>query len=119
MTFFHYKICQTAYNTFLIISDLEKKIKNRILSVCGAIAPILYVAIVALGGTIRPEYSHIAQAVSELIKTGAPNKALLNVLFIIYNLLAGLFGLRLLHWDAESTHSSGRSGAWILTFTAF
>ncbi len=60
--------------------------KNRILSIGGALAPILYVMTVALGGAIRPGYSHIAQAVSELIETGAPNKALLDALFIIYNL---------------------------------
>jgi len=64
--------------------------KNRILSICGALAPILYIMTMVLGGAIRPGYSHIAQAVSELIETGAPNKALLDALFIIYNLLVGL-----------------------------
>jgi len=93
--------------------------KNRILSVCGALAPILYVMTVALAGAIRPGYSHIAQAVSELIETGAPNKALLDALFIIYNLLVGLFGFRILFWTSHESHTMNRAAAWTLIVTAF
>jgi len=93
--------------------------KNRILSVCGTLAPILYVATVALGGAIRPGYSHIAQAVSELIETGAPNKALLDALFIIYNLMVGLFGFRILFWTSHESRQMNRFAAWTLIVTAF
>lgn len=93
--------------------------KNRLLSICGALAPILYITTVALGGAIRLGYSHIAQAVSELIETGAPNKALLDALFIIYNLLVGLFGYRLLLWSSPDSRQTGRFAAWVLVVTAF
>ena len=93
--------------------------KNRILSVCGALAPILYVMTVAWGGATRPGYSHIAQAVSELIETGAPNKALLDALFIIYNLLVGLFGFRILFWTSHKSRRMNRFAAWTLIVTAF
>jgi len=93
--------------------------KNRILSVCGALAPILYVMTVALGGAIRPGYNHLANAVSELIETGAPNKALLDALFIIYNLLLGLFGFRILFWTSHKSHRMNRFAAWTLIVTAF
>jgi len=93
--------------------------KSRILSICGALAPILYVMTVALGGAIRPGYSHIAQAVSELIETGAPNKALLDALFIIYNLLVGLFGFRILFWTSHKSRQIKRFAAWTLIVTAF
>jgi hypothetical protein len=47
----------------------------------------------ALGGALRPGYSHLAEAVSELTAAGAPNKALLDPLYALYDLLALLFGI--------------------------
>jgi hypothetical membrane protein len=44
----------------------------------GVLAPIIYVATVILGGLLRPGYSHVAEAISELVATGAPNRPLLN-----------------------------------------
>jgi hypothetical protein len=69
---------------------------RRLLMLCGMLAVILYVGTVILGGLLRPSYSHLSQAVSDLIATGVPNKSLLDPLFIFYNLLTLAFGIGLL-----------------------
>jgi hypothetical protein len=61
--------------------------RNRILMLCGILAPIVYAVAVVLGGIVRPGYSHISQFISELIAAGAPNKSLLDPPFALYNLL--------------------------------
>jgi hypothetical protein len=55
----------------------------------GLLAPVTHLVVLVLGGLIRPGYSHYSEAISELVASGAPNKALLDPLFVIYN-LAGL-----------------------------
>jgi Protein of unknown function (DUF998) len=70
-------------------------LKNKLLMLCGMLAPVIYVAAVIMGGILRPGYSHASQFVSELIATGAPNTFLLNPLFAIYNFLTMVFGLGL------------------------
>src|SRR6266498_2022575 len=72
--------------------------RNKTLLFSGILAPLVYVAAVILGGVLRPGYSHIAQYVSELIETGAPNKALLNPLFALYNILTIAFGIGLFRY---------------------
>jgi hypothetical protein len=69
--------------------------KNNDLMVCGVLAPVLYAATVLTGGLLRPGYSHVSQFVSELIATGAPNKWLLDPVFIAYNLLTIAFAMGL------------------------
>jgi len=69
--------------------------RNRLLMLCGVLAPTVYVVTVFLGGILRPGYSHISQFISELIAAGAPNKSLLDPLFALYNLLTIAFGLGL------------------------
>ena len=56
-----------------------------------------YVSII--GGLLLPEYSHIKDSVSDLLRTGAPNKALLDTLMIISNLLTifGCYGVIVTH----------------------
>ena len=68
---------------------------ERILLLCGILAPLVYVTAVVLGGLLRPDYSHKSQAISELIASGAPNKLLLDPLFALYNLLTAAFGIGL------------------------
>jgi hypothetical membrane protein len=72
--------------------------RNRLLALCGILAPLVYIGTVILGGFLRPEYSHISQAVSDLIATRAPNKSLLDPLFAIYNLLSIAFAVGLLQF---------------------
>ena len=70
--------------------------QSRVLLFCGIIASILYAAAVGVGGALWPGYSHIARAVSDLVSTGAPNKALLELLFALYNVGVGAFALGML-----------------------
>jgi hypothetical membrane protein len=65
----------------------------RALVFCGILAPIVYVAAVALGGFLRPDYNHVSQFISDLIASGAPNKRPLEWIFGLYNVLCIGFGL--------------------------
>jgi len=58
---------------------------------------------VVVGGILRPGYSHIAQYISELIEAGAPNKAILDPLFAIYNILTIAFGIGLFLYIREQS----------------
>lgn len=61
--------------------------KLRVLALCGILAPIIYVAALLIGNILDPTYSQIGKTVSELIERGAPNRDLLNAIFIGYNVL--------------------------------
>jgi len=78
---------------------------RRILLLAGAGATAVYVVSVILGGIIRPGFSHLSQAVSELIEIGAPNKNILNPLFLLYNLLTAGFGIGLYFYGSNGTDS--------------
>lgn len=69
---------------------------KRIWLLGGVLAPAVYLIAVVLGGIIRPGYSHVSEAISELIASGAPNKALLDPLFVVYNLAALAFSFGVL-----------------------
>ena len=58
---------------------------KKLLMLCGISAAIIYVGTVILGGLLRPGYSHISMAISELVADGAPNRSLLSSLFLLYN----------------------------------
>lgn len=60
---------------------------------CGVAAAMIYAGTVLLGGLLRPAYSHISMAISELVADGAPNRALLSSLFLVYNTLLSIFGI--------------------------
>ena len=64
---------------------------------------------VILGGLLRPGYSHISMAISELVADGAPNRTLLSSSFLLYNLLANCFRSRFIP-QGESQPS--RTGQW-------
>lgn len=66
---------------------------RKILISCGIVAPVLYVITVVVGAALRNDYSHIANAISELISNGAPNKAILDVIFNLYNALLLAFAI--------------------------
>jgi hypothetical membrane protein len=68
----------------------------RPLLVSGWLAPLVYVATVILGAELRPGYSHLAHAISELTEAGAPNQLLLDVLFAVFGLLCASAGFGLL-----------------------
>jgi hypothetical protein len=79
---------------------------KKFLMLCGVAAAIIYVGTVVLGGWLRPGYSHISMAISELVADGAPNRSLLSSSFLVYNALLSLFGLGLLL--KANSHSRGR-----------
>ena len=62
---------------------------------CGMAAAVVYLGTVILGGWLRPGYSHISMAISELVADSAPNRSLLSSLFLLYNILVSLFGIGL------------------------
>ena len=86
---------------------------KKLLILSGMLAPVIYVGTVILGGILRPGYSHVAEAISELVAAGAPNKPLLSSLFIVYNVLCSAFGIGLLQQTINSSgrKTSGKLGA--------
>lgn len=68
---------------------------KKLLMLCGMSAAIIYIGTVILGGLLRPGYSHISMAISELVADGAPNRPLLSSLFLLYNALLTVFGIGL------------------------
>jgi len=67
---------------------------RKILVSCGIAAPVLYIVTAIVGAALRPnDYSHIINAISELLSNGAPNKAVLDVVFNIYNALLLAFAI--------------------------
>lgn len=57
----------------------------------GILAPLLYTATVAVGAAFQPGYSHIANAISELLEAG--RGAALEPFMLLYNLLIVAFAL--------------------------
>jgi len=100
---------------------MEKNIelKKKLLSAAGVAGPLVYVLAVVLGGALHPGYSHMGQAISELIEAGAPNQMLLDALFVLYNLLVGAFAFRLLLWKTPVGQRFQKIGAWMLAVTSF
>jgi hypothetical membrane protein len=86
---------------------------RRLLSLCGMIAPVLFVFMAILGGALRPGYSHISDTVSELFSPGSPNKLLLDTLYTTFALLLALFGIGLLQFvrGSEKPSRAGIIGA--------
>jgi hypothetical membrane protein len=72
---------------------------RRTASAFGVTAPLLYVGAVILGGALWPQYSHLKDPISLLASSGAPHALLMNVLFIVYDVVLTLFGLT--WWFAE------------------
>jgi hypothetical protein len=66
---------------------------RKVLIYCGIAAPVIYVITAIGGAALRNDYSHLVNAISELISNGAPNKAVLDVVFNIYNALLLLFAI--------------------------
>ena len=72
---------------------MQSNNKLKILALCGILAPIVYITALVVGNILDPSYSQIGKTVSELIQQGAPNRDLLNAIFIIYNILTIPFAL--------------------------
>ena len=68
---------------------------QKILAICGIIAPIIFAIIVIIAGFLRPDYSHLTDFVSELGAVGAPNAIIQRINFVLLGILivAFTFGL--------------------------
>lgn len=66
---------------------------RKTLIYCGLVVPVLYVITVIIGAALRHDYSHIVNAVSELLSNGAPNKAVLDFIFNIHGALLLAFAI--------------------------
>jgi hypothetical protein len=60
---------------------------------CGPLSSLLYIATDLIGGARYEGYSFNSQTISELMAVGAPSKALVDPLFLIYNALVLAFGV--------------------------
>jgi hypothetical protein len=58
----------------------------KILGAVGALAPVVYLVAVLVGGVLWQDYSHVGDTVSTLTSAGAPNQAVMVPLFAIYNI---------------------------------
>jgi hypothetical membrane protein len=64
----------------------------RLASVCGIAAVGIYVGTTILGGLLDPGYSQTGRTISELTAASAPDRGLLAVLYVGYNVLLAAFG---------------------------
>lgn len=76
---------------------------NKIFYASGAIAIIMYILHVVLGGILWNDYNHLHQPISDLTANGAPNKDLMLILTTIYGLFSLLFALTFLIKESKST----------------
>ena len=77
----------------------------------GLIAPVLFLFTAILGGALRPEYSPIADTVSELFSPGSPNRVLLSILYLLFAFSLILYGLGLLKY-VQNRNENQRIGRW-------
>ena len=89
---------------------------RKIFFICGVFSPLVYILMTIIGGAMRPDYSHIYHAVSELLEAGAPNKHLMDVFLTISNLLGLLFsiGVLLLVKERNQKRQTGVFAAYCL-----
>ena len=92
--------------------------KQRFLSICGMIAPVLFLFMTILGGAIRAGYNHITDTISELLSPGSPNKLLLDTLYLTFSLLLILFGVGILLFVRKFKNSSWAGFAGAALFIA-
>jgi hypothetical protein len=65
----------------------------RKLPIFGALAALVYLIHVVLGGILWEGYSHLMQPISDLTASGAPDRALLSVFTLIYGVFSIIFSI--------------------------
>ena len=86
----------------------------------GAVAGVLYTAIVILGAAATPGYDHVADPVSALYQVGAPHATTIAVAFGLYNLVVVVFALalaRVVSVSGPARRLAGLAGSWTLVLT--
>jgi hypothetical membrane protein len=91
-----------------------KRNNLKILSLGGILGPDLFISVILICASLRPNYSHVSQFVSELGATGTPNAGLMNYIgFIPSGLMIVSFGISLLILIPKSMTS--RIGSVLVT----
>jgi hypothetical protein len=86
---------------------------RRALLACGVLSSLLYVGIDVLAALRYGEYhSFTSRVISELMARGAPTKALVDPLFMLYGVLAGAFGVGV--WMSAGGNRALRAAAALL-----
>lgn len=70
-----------------------RQLNVSLLRMSGMVSVFFYTLHVVLGGMLWKGYNHLQQPISDLTATGAPNRALLQIIATLYGLLALLFAL--------------------------
>jgi len=89
----------------------------RVLAVCGIIGPVLFTGLVVIISYLRPGYSHMSQAISELGEVGAPNAIVQDTNFILVGLLIIAFSFGL-HRGISEGRGSKVGPALVIIFGA-
>jgi hypothetical protein len=71
----------------------EKNSLNKVLLICGILAPLLFVCTDILAGILYTGYSFIYQSISELSAVGASTRSFVVLLNLVYNVLLIAFVL--------------------------
>ena len=71
------------------------KISQKIFAICGIISPVVFAILILLVGSLRPEYSHLVNFVSELGAIGAPNAIFQRINFLLVGILIMVFAFGL------------------------
>jgi hypothetical membrane protein len=85
------------------------------LLLAGVLSSLVYVFADVAGGLAYDGYSFTSQAISELMADGAPSEALVDPLFIVYDLLIITFGVGVLR-QAERRLARRVTGAALLCY---
>jgi len=88
------------------------------LLIAGVLSSLLYLAADVLGGMRYPGYDFTSQAVSELMAIGAPTERFVDALFIMYGLLALVFGIGVFREGAGRSRMLRVAGALLIANAA-
>lgn len=58
----------------------ERSTALMLTAICGILGPVFYFIVIAVIGSLHPNYSHISQSMSELGSVGAPYAVIINTL---------------------------------------
>jgi hypothetical membrane protein len=61
------------------------RVRLSVYGICGILSAILLTAAYVVGALLRPGFSSMSQAISELIEAGAPHKQLLDVILFFFH----------------------------------
>jgi len=87
-------------------------------SVFAPVGVAVYVVTVIVGAALYPGYSHLKDTVSSLTNPTAPNLAVMNGLFTVYNLCGIVFGIA---WaaDRRTVSAAAKASAASVALAAF